>query len=145
MVNRMLGVGGFVAGYAFSATGDGQDTPTFLDEWRANKGLANGSKITGYGMGSDVNGLGPQAAPRLDAGSRPLAYPFTATNGTRVAKQVYGSRTFDLNTDGVAQYGLYADWITDLIDQAGPDAALLRRHLLNGAEAYTVMWEKARA
>jgi microsomal dipeptidase-like Zn-dependent dipeptidase len=145
MVNRMLGVGGFVAGYAFSATDDGQDTGTFLDEWRANKGLANGSKITGYGVGTDVNGLGPQAAPRLDAGSRPLVYPFTATNGTRVAKQVYGTRTFDLNTDGVAQYGLYADWIVDLINQAGSDATLLRRHLLGGAEAYTVMWEKARS
>jgi microsomal dipeptidase-like Zn-dependent dipeptidase len=145
VVNRILGVGGFVAGYAFSATDDGQDTGTFLTEWRANKALPNGSKISGYGMGSDVNGLGPQAAPRLDAGSRPLTYPFTATNGTRVDKQVYGSRTFDLNTDGVAQYGLYADWMTDLIDQAGPDATLLRRQLLSGAEAYTVMWEKARA
>jgi hypothetical protein len=122
MMNRILGVGGFLAGYAFSATDDGQGTPTFLDEW-----------------------LGPQAAPRLNAGSSPLTYPFTATNGTQVAKHVYGSRTFDLNTDGVAQYGLYADWIVDLINQAGPDATLLRRHLLSGAEAYTVMWEKSRA
>jgi hypothetical protein len=145
MVNRMLGVGGFVAGYAFSAADDGQDTPTFLEQWRANTSLANGSTITGYGVGTDVNGLGPQAAPRLDAGSRPLVYPFTATNGTRVDRHVYGTRTFDLNTDGVAQYGLYADWIVDLINQAGPDAPLLRRHLLNGAEAYTVMWEGARA
>jgi microsomal dipeptidase-like Zn-dependent dipeptidase len=145
MVNRILGVGGFVAGYAFSAHDDGQDTPTFLEQWRANRGLPNGSAITGYGVGTDVNGLGTQAAPRLDAGSRPLAYPFTATNGTRVDRHVYGSRTFDLNTDGVAQYGLYADWIVDLIGQSGSDAALLRSHLLNGAEAYTVMWERARA
>lgn len=145
MINRVLGVGGFVAGYAFAAQDDGQDTPTFLDQWRANKSLANGARITGYGVGTDVNGLGVQAAPRLDAGSRPLTYPFTATNGTTVARQVYGSRTFDLNTDGVAQYGLYADWITDLIGQAGPDAAALRRDLLSGAEAYTAMWEKARA
>ncbi|MFC7529517.1 hypothetical protein [Actinoplanes sp. GCM10030250] len=145
MVNRILGVGGFVASYAFSATDDGQDTGTFLDEWRTNRSLANGSKITGYGVGTDVNGLGPQAAPRLNAGSRPLTYPFTATNGTTVTKQVYGSRTFDLNTDGVAQYGLYADWIVDLINQAGSDGTLLRKQLLSGAESYTVMWEKARA
>jgi microsomal dipeptidase-like Zn-dependent dipeptidase len=144
LVDRTLGVGGFVAGYAFSASDDGQGTPTFLDQWRANKSLSNGSKINGYGVGTDVNGLGTQAAPRLDAGARPLAYPFTAINGTRVARQVYGSRTFDLNTDGVAQYGLYADWIADLIAQAGPDATALRRDLLNGAEAYTAMWEKAR-
>ncbi|BAL85593.1 hypothetical protein AMIS_3730 [Actinoplanes missouriensis 431] len=145
IVNRILGLGGFVASYAFAATDDGQDTPTFLDEWRAHQGLANASKITGYGVGTDVNGLGPQAAPRLNAGSSPLSYPFTATNGTTVTKQVWGGRTFDLNTDGVAQYGLYADWITDLINQSGSDATKLRKQLLSGAEAYTVMWERARA
>ncbi|MEU4559285.1 hypothetical protein AB0F72_12940 [Actinoplanes sp. NPDC023936] len=145
IVNRILGLGGFVASYAFAATDDGQDTPTFLDEWRAHQGLANASKITGYGVGTDVNGLGPQAAPRLNAGSSPLTYPFTATNGTTVTKQVWGGRTFDLNTDGVAQYGLYADWITDLINQSGSDATKLRKQLLSGAEAYTVMWERARA
>ncbi|MCA2211284.1 membrane dipeptidase [Jidongwangia harbinensis] len=145
MVNRILGVGGFVAGYAFAAGDDGQGTPTFLDQWRANRDLANGARITGYGVGTDVNGLGTQAAPRLDAAARPLGYPFTATNGTQVARHVYGSRTFDLNTDGVAQYGLYADWIVDLIGQSGPDATLLRAHLLNGAEAYTAMWEQSRA
>ncbi|MEV0896626.1 hypothetical protein [Actinoplanes sp. NPDC049802] len=145
MINRLLGLGGFVASYAFSATDDGQDTGTFLGEWRAHRALANGSKITGYGVGTDVNGLGPQAAPRLNAGSSPLTYPFTAINGTTVTRQVYGSRTFDLNTDGVAQYGLYADWVTDLINQAGADGPLLRSQLLRGAEAYTVMWEGARA
>jgi hypothetical protein len=60
-----------------------------------------------------------------------------------VNKQVFGSRTFNLNTDGVAQYGLYADWTTDLIQQAGSDGPALRKQLLSGAEAYTRMWEKA--
>ncbi|MDI6100541.1 hypothetical protein QLQ12_18180 [Actinoplanes sp. NEAU-A12] len=145
LINRTLGLGGFLASYAFAAHDDGQHTPTFLDEWRTHRALPNGSKITGYGVGTDVNGLGPQAAPRLNAGSSPLTYPFTATNGTTVAKQVYGTRTFDLNTDGVAQYGLYADWVTDLINQAGADGPALRKQLLSGAEAYTVMWERARA
>jgi hypothetical protein len=60
-----------------------------------------------------------------------------------VSKQVYGSRTFDLNTDGVAQYGLYADWTVDLIRQAGSDGPALRRQLTSSAEAYTQMWEGA--
>ncbi|GAA2892132.1 hypothetical protein Acy02nite_63600 [Actinoplanes cyaneus] len=145
LVNRVLGVGGFVASYAFAATDDGSGTPTFLDEWRANRALANGSRITGYGVGTDVNGLGTQAQPRLNAGTSPLTYPFTALNGTQVAKQVWGTRTFDLNTDGVAQYGLYSDWITDLTNQAGSDKALLTRQLMSGAEAYVQMWEKARS
>ncbi|AGZ41172.1 hypothetical protein [Actinoplanes friuliensis] len=133
LVERILARGGFVATYAFAAS-------EFLTEWRANRALPHGASITGYGFGSDVNGLGPQAPPR---GTDPLTYPFTAPNGTTVSKQVYGSRTFDLNTDGVAQYGLYADWTTDLIRQAGPDGPALRQQLMNGAEAYTRMWEGA--
>jgi hypothetical protein len=135
MINRMVGLGGFVASIAEKA-------PDFLGEWRANRALANGGSITGYGFGSDVNGLHLQPEPR--AGGN-LTYPFTAPNGTTVDRQVWGSRTFDLNTDGVAQYGLYADWTVDLLRQAGGDAALLRQQLLNGAEAYTRMWELARA
>ncbi|GLW32047.1 membrane dipeptidase [Actinoplanes regularis] len=145
LVNRVLGLGGFVASYAFAATDDGSGTPAFLDEWRANKALANGTRITGYGVGTDINGLGSQAEPRLTAGSSPLVYPFTAVNGTTVTRQTWGTRTFDLNTDGVAQYGLYADWISDLVDQAGSDKALLRQQLLQGAEAYVEMWENARS
>ena len=143
IVDRVLALGGFVATYAYAAGDDGTGEPTFLAEWRANRALTHGSSITGYGFGSDVNGLGPQASPRLDAATNPLTYPFTALNGTTVSRQVYGSRTFDLNTDGVAQYGLYADWTADLIQQAGSDGPELRKELLNGAEAYTEMWEKA--
>jgi hypothetical protein len=137
IVNRILGLGGFVGGYA-------GPVPGFLGEWRANRALANGDRIEGYGVGSDVNGLGQQAAPRPDAGTNPLRYPFTAPNGTTVTRHVMGTRTFDLNTDGVAQYGLYADWVTDMLQQAGSDAPRLRRDLMNGAESYTAMWERAR-
>lgn len=143
IVDRILALGGFVASYAYAAHDAGNDLPDFLAEWRANRALAHGGAITGYGFGSDVNGLGPQAPPRLNAGASPLGYPFTAPNGTTVSRQVFGTRTFDLNVDGVAQYGLYADWTVDLIQQAGADGAALRADLLNGAEAYTVMWERS--
>ncbi len=143
LVDRILARGGFVASYAYAAHDAGNHEPDFLAEWRANLALPNGGSITGYGFGSDVNGLAPQAPPRLNAAASPLTYPFTAPNGTTVHKQVFGSRTFDLNTDGVAQYGLYADWTTDLIRQAGSDGPALKKQLMNGAEAYTRMWEKA--
>jgi hypothetical protein len=135
LINRMVGLGGFVATIA-------EKSPDFVSEWRANRAMSNGASITGYGFGSDVNGFHLQPEPRAGA---PLAYPFTAPNGTTVQRQVFGTRTFDLNTDGVAQYGLYADWTVDLIQQAGADGARLRQQLLNGAEAYTRMWEQARA
>lgn len=141
IVDRILGLGGFVASYAYAAHDAGNHEPDFLTEWRANRALPNGGSITGYGFGSDVNGLAMQAPPRLNASASPLAYPFTAPNGTTVSRQVFGSRTFDLNTDGVAQYGLYADWTVDLIQQAGGDGGALRSQLMSGAEAYTRMWE----
>jgi microsomal dipeptidase-like Zn-dependent dipeptidase len=136
MIDRILALGGFVATYANAV-------PEFLSEWRANRAAPHGNTITGYGYGTDVNGLGDQANPRPNAAASPLVYPFTAPNGTTVTRQVFGTRTFDLNTDGAAQYGLFADWTTDLIQQAGADAAELRRQLMNGAEAYTRMWEAA--
>ncbi len=139
LIDRILARGGFVATYAFAAH-PAEGEPGFLAEWRANRALPHGASITGYGFGSDVNGLGPQAPPR---GTDPLAYPFTALNGTTASKQVYGTRTFDLNTDGVAQYGLYPDWTVDLIRQAGSDGPALRQQLMAGAEAYTRMWEGA--
>ena len=143
LVDRILARGGFVASYAYAAHDAGNNEPDFLTEWRANRALPHGGSITGYGFGSDVNGLAPQAPPRLNAAADPLRYPFTAPNGTTVHRQVNGVRTFDLNTDGVAQYGLYADWTTDLIRQAGSDGPALRDQLMNGAEAYTRMWEQA--
>ncbi|MEJ3749216.1 hypothetical protein WEI85_38880 [Actinomycetes bacterium KLBMP 9797] len=143
IVDRILGLGGFVASYAYAAHDAGNDEPDFLAEWRANRALPHGGAITGYGFGSDVNGLAPQAPPRLNAAASPLRYPFTAPNGTAVSRQSFGSRTFDLNTDGVAQYGLYADWTTDLIRQAGGDGPELTKQLMAGAEAYTRMWEQS--
>ncbi|MFI5845091.1 hypothetical protein ACIA8K_35850 [Catenuloplanes sp. NPDC051500] len=142
IIHRILDLGGFAAGYAHAATDAGDGEAPFLDEWRTN---TQGHPVSGYGVGSDVNGLGPQAPPQLNPPAGPQTYPFTAPNGTTVDRQVFGTRTFDLNTDGVAQYGLYADWVTDLIRQAGPDGALLKNQLMNGAEVYTAMWEAARA
>jgi hypothetical protein len=143
IIDRMIALGGFVATIGLAAGDPGNGDPTFLTEWRANRALPNGGSMTGYGFGSDVNGFHEQPPPRLNAAASPLTYPFTAPNGTTVDRQVFGTRTFDLNTDGVAQYGLYADWTTDLIRQAGGDGGELEDQLMNGAEAYTRMWEGA--
>ncbi|GAA0566680.1 hypothetical protein GCM10010172_58200 [Paractinoplanes ferrugineus] len=140
---RIAKDGGFVAGYAYSASDAGNTLPDFLTEWRANRAAAGPSVLTSYGYGSDVNGLAEQPGARLDAAAKPLVYPFTAPNGAVFGKQVFGQRTWDLNTDGVAQYGLYADWITDVLRYAGSDSAELKREFMSGAEAYVRMWEKS--
>ena len=54
-------------------------------------------------------------------------------------QQVSGERVFDLNTDGVAHYGLYPDWVADLRLIAGDE---IIRDMGRGAEAYLQMWER---
>ncbi|KXS08983.1 hypothetical protein M427DRAFT_76091 [Gonapodya prolifera JEL478] len=137
IVNRVLQAGGVVSAIAFNST-------DFVKEWRNYRNLPEGSKVTAFGYGSDINGFFTNAAPRTDATTDPLVYPFTSLAGTTVDRQVMGQRTFDLNTDGVAQYGQYADWMVDDVKKAGAEAALMKAHFLNSAEAYTSMWERAR-
>ncbi len=54
--------------------------------------------------------------------------------------QVSGERSYDINIDGVAHYGLYPDWIEDLRMLAGDQIV---HDMGRGAEAYLQMWERA--
>lgn len=96
------------------------------------------------GLGSDINGIHVQAAPRQDAAQNPLIYPFKSYDGRVVFdRQVTGERVFDLNVDGVAHYGLYPDFIADMQMQPGGSEAL--QYLFRSAEAYLRAWERAEA
>ena len=106
-------------------------------EWAAYRKLRDKRFYFGFGFGSDTNGLAVQGSPP----DKPLAYPFTALDGkTKMDRQVTGVRTFDYNKEGVAHYGLYADWLADLRRTGGPQMA---REMNRGAEAYLQMWERA--
>lgn len=94
------------------------------------------------GLGSDINGIHEQAAPRADAASNPLVYPFTSYDGrVRFERQRTGERVFDLNTDGVAHYGLYPDFLADLQRSPGGEEAM--RYLFRSAEVYLQFWERS--
>ncbi len=95
----------------------------------------------GVGLGTDTGGFSSLPDPRPDAGVTPLQYPFRSYDGkVTFGREHSGTRTFDLNTDGVAHYGLIADLIAD-IQQHGGAAAL--RPLFHSAEAYLRMWQLA--
>ena len=81
------------------------------------------------------------AASPSSPGRAALTYPFKSMDD-RVTfdRQVTGSRTFDYSKEGVAHYGLYADWFADLRRLGGET---LRNDLWDGAEAYLEMWERA--
>ena len=118
-----------------------KDSEGFVGKWKDTKNAYRGRQYFGIGIGADQNGLANQGGPRgLDTGN-PVEYPFKSLDGsTTVYRQVSGDRTFDINTDGVSHYGLYADWWEDLRQIAGKP---IIRDLNRGAEAYLQMWERA--
>ncbi|MGW0045073.1 membrane dipeptidase [Rhodococcus sp. NPDC003348] len=139
---RIYALGGFVAAYASSL----QDDPKkedFVSAWREAREMRSDDHYFGFGYGADTNGFGPQARPRANAAADPLHYPYTTFDGgTVMDRQRTGERVFDLNVDGVAQYGLIPDWIEDMRNVAGDDGDRIIEDMSRGAEAYLQMWER---
>jgi len=110
----------------------------FVAQWRVDKGVSDSRYTFGFGWGSDMNGLAQQ--PASDS-SAPISYPFRSYDGrVTFTREQWGQRTFDFNTDGLANYGLYADWLQQVQRIGG---APVMNDLFNGAESYLDMWERA--
>jgi hypothetical protein len=109
----------------------------YVQEWRDLRPRRT-PYLLGWGYGADLGGLSEQPGTGADGG---ITYPFKSLDGrVTFERQRTGERTFDYNKDGVAHYGLYADWLADL-RRVGGDP--LVKDLWNGAEAYLEMWERA--
>ncbi|MEO9321884.1 hypothetical protein ABFT23_00230 [Nocardioides sp. C4-1] len=137
---RIYRAGGFITPYAGDSTG-------FVDKWRSHVRWADPRYYWGIGFGADINGLGAQGNPRGAGVRNQVTYPFKGINGITVQRQRAGRRVYDINRDGVAQYGLYPDWIQDLTKVAGAarrgDGAAIFDDMTRGPEAYLQMWERA--
>ena len=132
------------------------DASAFADSWAQNRAwsqeLAPDQITFGMGYGADTNGLGGQPGPRTDA-TQPLVYDEAGwqapIGGVTLFQQTSGVRTYDVNTDGVAHYGLFADWFRELQlagDQKHPELGggqALIADMLAGSENYLQMWERA--
>jgi microsomal dipeptidase-like Zn-dependent dipeptidase len=132
----LYGLGGMAAARA--------DAPSALaariEELKADRSKR---RFFGVGLGTDTGGFSSLPEPRPDAPQTPLSYPFRALYcNVRLQREQSGSRTFDLNQDGVAHYGLIADLLADM-QQHGGQGAL--RTLYRSAEAYLRMWQLAYA
>src|SRR3954447_10253846 len=129
---RIYKLGGFVTPYAGSSV-------SFANQWKALMAVRDKRFLRAIGWGADMNGFGAQGPPR--GGDNPVQYPFKSWDG-RVTfdRQKTGDRLFDINTMGVAHYGLYPDWVEDLRHVAGDQIV---KDLSDGAEAYLEMWERA--
>jgi microsomal dipeptidase-like Zn-dependent dipeptidase len=98
--------------------------------------------FAGVGIGSDTGGFNALPEPNADAATNPLPYPFRAfAGGVTLGRERTGTRTFDLNKDGMAHYGLLPDLLADVARRPGGKAALAR--VFRSAEAYVDTWERA--
>lgn len=108
--------------------GHGETADHFVSNFRQ---VIQITGLRGIGIGTDVNGFFPLPKPNP---SIKVTYDSTLTRCTS------GKRTWDINTDGVAHYGLLPDYIKSW-DVAGmtPEEKSLFMH---SAEQFTRMWEK---
>ncbi|GEE02268.1 hypothetical protein nbrc107696_27140 [Gordonia spumicola] len=144
---RILAAGGAVGLYASGAeqTPEDKHSESFVDQWRAVRAVAPRDRYFGLAFGTDMNGLGKQAAPRPGADKKPVTYPITMPDGSKVYRQQTGVRVFDVNKDGTSHYGLVPDWIESLRVSAGRDGDALVGDLYRAAEMYARLWERVQA
>ena len=115
-----------------------EPAPAFVATWKADKAQSDPSYHFGFGWGSDMNGLADQPGP---AAGTPISYPFPSYDGkVTFTQEQWGDRTFNLNSDGLANYGMYADWLRDLQLVGGNQ---MMADMFQGAEAYLETWERA--
>jgi hypothetical protein len=131
LFQRIYATGGFVTEPVAPAGG-------FIAIERADKAVSDHRYRFGFGFGSDMNGLGAQPGP---SPSTPITYPFTSYDGrVTFTRERWGDRAFDLNRDGLANYGMYADYLREL-QLVGGNAVM--KDMFQGAEGYLEMWERA--
>lgn len=129
------------------ATERQQDTiATWLAEYRDALSVMGGGKVA---IGTDINGF----APQVPFASASVTYPLTAAQrfGTppagyrppALARYQAGSKTYDFRVDGIAHFGMLADFIQALSQQPNSQAPL--NALFRSANDVVEMWEKAEA
>ena len=132
--SRVYDIGGFIEPITTSPE-------SFIEEWRELREAADPRFHFGIGYGADTNGFHSQPGPRGAGKPSAVSYPFRSLDGRVVFdRQVSGKRVYDVNSDGVAHYGLHPDWMEQLRLLAGEEIA---GDLMNGAEAYLQTWERA--
>ncbi len=134
-LERLYRLGGF-------ATARPDTAPQLAAAIRGLRPYRDRERFFGVGLGSDTGGFSSLPGPRDDAAQSPLRYPFRSYDGkVSFDRERSGQRVFDLNTDGVAHYGLFADLLGDVQQQPGGAKAL--RLLFRSSEAYLRTWRHA--
>jgi microsomal dipeptidase-like Zn-dependent dipeptidase len=134
-LQRLYALGGFATARLDDPT---QLADTIL-KFRRDK---SPSHYFGVGLGTDTGGFSELPGPPADAVQNPLQYPFHSYLGNvKFARERSGERTYDLNSDGVAHYGLVPDLLADM--QTEPRGSTAMRLLFRSAQAYLDTWSSA--
>jgi hypothetical protein len=134
-LQRLYALGGFATARPDTADKLAQTILSF-------RRYAHHGQFLGVGLGTDTGGFSSLPQPDPGAANNPLHYPFHSYDGkVQFVCQLAGPRKFDLNTDGVANYGLFADLLAYMRQQRGGDAA--SSLLFHSAEGYLRTWNAA--
>ncbi len=134
-LRRLYALGGF-------ATVTPATSPELAEKIVRLRRYGSPKRYFGVGLGTDTGGFSSLPGPRSDATRDPLRYPFSSYDGrVEFTRQRTGGRVFDLNVDGVAHYGLFADLLADMEQQRHGKRAM--RLLFRSAEAYLETWRRA--
>jgi microsomal dipeptidase-like Zn-dependent dipeptidase len=134
-LQRLYAVGGF-------ATARLDDPTRLADSILKLRREKSPGHYFGVGLGTDTGGFAELPGPPSDAAQHPLSYPFHSYMGdVKFARERSGERTYDLNIDGVAHYGLVPDLLADM--QTQPRGELAMRLLFRSAQAYLDTWSAA--
>lgn len=123
---------------------------TWLAEYKSATRIMGHGKVA---LGTDINGF----APQVPFSAAPVRYPLEVARVSMarrlsegwpgrilpplLAQSRFGSRTYDFNRDGIAHYGMLADFVQALSQQ--PDSAAAIDGLFRSAEETVRMWEGA--
>ncbi len=129
------------------ATLPGVDTVgTWLAEYKEILAAMGGRSVA---IGTDMNGF----APQVPFAAQAVSYPLTVAQQTKTWKAGYtppalqrsqiGPRTLDFQRDGLAQYGMLADFMQSVSQKAESQNAVAG--LFRSANDVVEMWEKADA
>ncbi len=132
---RIFRLGGQISPFNHRPTENAEKMKTFRGE------MAAFEFPVGIGMGSDIQGVTAQTDG--DPGIT-ITYPFTSIDGKVIFTQPQtGNRVFDYHTEGVAHYGMLAEWVENLRQIDEDDPADLMGMFMHSAETFLQMWERA--
>ena len=131
-IERVAALGGVFGIGTSDADDHNSDAQTFIksynDVWNAMAAKGGTPRVA---LGTDVNGM--ERLPRASKGLN------AATFYTGFSRSQTGTRIWDYTTEGVAHYGLMADFMKDVRERN----LSVHGRLMDSAEYFARMWEKA--